>query len=258
MRNALVLLTAIACLSTLPFSASASTIRSSFINIAMGDGSVRVLLPDPDPRGTFRGSVSAVLCDGSVREGTQCAAGQTIEGAVSLTFQGSIFPFIEGNVSFTDAGAPTGLSVTFSTLIPAISGLADTELSGSLTVPQTRTVPAPTLTGLFDLPFLSGGVFGDVFQTVTIVPDSTLALSNDGPVTRTWAPITGQFDCALVAGCQGIFLSMGFNGLGGGDTYQIGGRFDVDPAAPIPLPASVLLLGAGLGALGVTARRRRS
>lgn len=257
MRPALAMLAALALSSAAPVAVEAATITQSFINISMGGGGVRLLLPAAGADGGFRDAGSAVLCDGSVRVGTQCGANEVIEGLVSFSVEGSIFPFIDGTVTFIDYGAPTSLGVTFSALIPAISGLADTELSGSFTAPQSRKSPPATVTGLFGTPFVSGGVFGDSQETALFVADSSLALSDSGPTTKTWDPTTGVFDCATVGVCAGVFVFMGFDGLGDGGAYQISGRFDIDPVAPIPLPAPVALLAAGLGLLGLTARRRR-
>lgn len=260
MRLSLAMLAAFAFLPSATYAVTAVTPTVPFVNVALGSGNIRLLLPAADQNGAFRDSRTVVLCDGSVREATQCGANELLEGSVSLSVVGSIFPEITGTVTFVDAGSPTSLGVTFSTLIPEIPGLADTELSGSFTVPQSRTSPPPTVTGLFGFPFVSGGVIGDAQQTVTSVPDSSIALSDSAPVNKTWDPITGTFDCASVGGCEVMFVTMGFNGLGGGTSYQISGRFDIDAATvpPIPLPAPVALLATGLGLLGLAARRRRA
>lgn len=238
------------------FAAPVAAAPVATITVALGSATPVVLTADHDPdSGRFGGSF--VLCDGSVRVGaTACAS--PADSAVVIEMSGSIFPEITGTVSFFDAGAPTSLTVTFGALIPVIPGLADAELSGSFTVPQDRETPPRTVTALPGLPFVWGGVLLPGPVTVLEVGDDPLTLSNDGPVTLTWDPITGTVDCASGGGCESIFLSMGFVGLGGDTQYQIGGRFDIDaaPTAPVPLPAPLALLAAGLGLMGLAGRRR--
>lgn len=258
MRLTLAMLAAFAFLPSVSQAVPVGVPTVPYINVALGSGNIRLLLPAVDADGTFRDSRNVVLCDGSVREATACASDELLDGAVSLSVRGSIFPEVSGVVAFTDFGAPTSLAVTFGTPIPVIPGLAETELSGSFTVPQVRTSPPPAVTGLFGLPFVGGGVIGSVLQTVAFVPDDSITPSNSAPVTTTWDPIAGTFDCALVGGCESIYLTMGFNGLGDGTFYQIGGRFDVDAAVttPVPLPAPLALLAVGLGLMGLAGRRR--
>ena len=60
----------------------------------------------------------------------------------------------------------------------------------------------------------------------------------------------GSGDFLTVAGLRTRTLTFKFSGSGGIDNLQV--------TAPVPLPASAVLLLGGLGALGVLRRRKRA
>lgn len=248
-----------ATLATLAAQAASAAVVSAVptVNVRLGEASIEILLPPPDAQGSFRGSFSLVLCDGSVREATACAANEVLDALVSVSALGSIFPFIDGVVSFTDFGTPTVLSVTFSTVIPEIVADATTALIGSVTVPADRSgnPVAPSSPG----GFIEGYAFGPGGQAVVLALGDT-PITPDPLQSKTvdLGPIAGVFDCTSLDGCTVIALAMGLNGLGGGTSYSLAGKFDMDAGpAPIPLPASVAGLAGALVALGFAAHRRR-
>lgn len=228
---------------------------ASSILVQLGQSSLRLPVA-VDGDGLLRGAFSLISCDGSVREGIACDGSVMPDAALVVGVSGSIFPFLDGVVSFTDFGAPSPLSLSFSALIPQIDGLADTVLSGSVTVPAGRVSPVVTaLAGGAFIESALGGPGG--FATAATVGDGAITRDADNGATETYGPIIGQFDCAALGGCTTIALVMGVQGTGDGDTYQLAGRFDVDAApAVVPLPASAALLLGGLAALGALGRRR--
>lgn len=228
-------------------------------SISFGSLGIDVPLSPVDSKGGFTGRNSVVLCDGSVRVGSACAQGEEIDALVSFVVEGSIYPFIEGVISSFDAGSATSMTASFSSLIPDIAGASITSISGSVTVPADRTLE-PVETALDDA-FVEGIVGGPGgmmepanVEVKTITPDETQVR------TVTFAPIGGTFDCAVVNGCTLIAVAMGVKGHGGGTSYVLSGRFDLDAVTttPVPLPASLPLLVGAFAALGVAAGRRRA
>jgi hypothetical protein len=257
MRLMLAALAAVALLPTASYAATVGQNNQPFVDVALGSAGIRLVLPAAGPDGQFRGSASLVLCDGSVRTGVACGVNELAGAFLSLSVRGSIFPEILGNVTFVDAGTPTALNVTFTTLIPTIPGAATTSIEGSFTVPSDRTgtpVVSPLLSGSFveGLAVGPSGSFRVDVADGSITPDPLL------PTTESWGPFAGIADCAAIDGCVSMSLVMGLQGLGGGAQYEMSGRFDLNGVPPtvVPLPAPLALLAAGLGLLLGAAVRR--
>jgi hypothetical protein len=258
MRLTFAALTAIAFLPTATFAITAGPPTVPYVDVALGSGNIRLLLPAADNDGKFGGRAFVVQCDGSVREATACGANEQLDASVSLSVEGSIFPEISGSITFVDAGSATSLIASFGVLIPSIPGAASTILEGSVTVPANRSGTAVT-SALPSGQFIEGGATGPGgtaypanLGLVSIVPDPL------DPKTVSGGPVAGTFDCATIGGCELMVLAMAVNGQGGGAQYLLSGRFDLDAATPtpVPLPAPLALLAAGLALLGVAARRR--
>jgi hypothetical protein len=213
--------------------------------------------------GLFRGGVTLnasdgriVSCDGSViPSGVLTACDGSVipgDGSVKISASGSINPFLDFAVSFLDAGDPTDISVLFGAPIAPIPGLASTALQGYLDIPGAQDRLGSVETILPSGKFIEGSVNGALALAV-----------GEGPIAQTGAaraipfgPVAGGLDCAAYAGgCTFITAAYGLTGLGGGQQLAFGGRFDVDAATPVPLPAPVLLLAAALGGLSLLRRR---
>jgi hypothetical protein len=246
-----------ACRAPAPASAIVA-IEGPVASIVLDGVGIDIPLPLADPNsGSFRGAGSVVQCDGGLSEGDACGAGETTGAVIGYQIDGSIFPFISMMLSFSDFGAPSALVASVSSFIPGVPGFADTEIEGAATVPQSAT-PMIVATALPGGAFVEGFVSGPGgMASAADVGDGAVMQSAMGPVTEMWGPFAGVFDCAAIGGCDMMRLDVGLSGLGGGETYQIEGRFDLD-AAIVPLPASLPLLLGGIGVLAATRRRRRS
>jgi hypothetical protein len=209
--------------------------------------------------GRFRGGLSFLACDGSVLPaGAQLCDGSVLPNDMSLTVLGSVFPFVDLTVSVVDNGLPTlFVASVFVPLGAPIAGLGDWSLEGTLTVPgrprvQGTVSPGGTPSGRFIEGLLNGGV--------PLASLGALPVAQDvGLVVAAFGPSAGTTDCgAIIGGCTGMTLVVGFTGLGDGQSTTINARFNLDPATPIPLPAALPLLAAGLGLLGVIGRRSKA
>jgi hypothetical protein len=172
----------------------------------------------------------------------------------ALSFSGNTDPFVDYSVSFTDAGAPTSLTVTFSTVIvPAAYTHATSSLAISLTGAQGSTV---SLAPLAPATYIgSGAAAGTSFPMTSLGVDVGSACSGTGAVTCTpdsaesfFAPLTANL---LVA-------SAAFQLSGGGDRAILDGNVTIDTKArPVPEPTLTVLLGTALAALAARRHRRR-
>ena len=255
MRLALAVLPVVAALLATPASAIALLLPA----VQAGIGGVDLPLGTIEVQndGSFRGGFPAVACDGSaLPSGAQLCDGSVLPNEMSVTVSGSIFPFIDMTVSVVDNGAPTLFVVSvFLPLDPGITGMADWSLEGTLTVPgkprlQGVVSPGGTPSGHFVEAQLNGGVPLASLGALSVAQGT-------GDVVAGFGPSSGMTDCGAIGGCSGMTLWLGFTGLGDGQSMAINGRFNLDPATPIPLPAALPLLAAGLGLLGVMGRRSR-
>lgn len=230
----------------------------------MGDGSVRVcdgsvricdgsVIPTPVAAVAADGSVRlrtqiALLGDGSVRlgDGSVIPADQDGIALTSLTFSPN--PFITGTVSVVDAGSPTPFIITFGGSLSLGATDFSYALSGSATLTDAAgdgvSMGAVNLLGLSTKGLVAGGVDGGGVATI----GSTLTGNGTTPLT----PTSGTGSCVA---CAVKFLALGFEGSGGGDTYALSGRFDIEVATPVPAPAPLALLASGLVLLGLARRR---
>jgi hypothetical protein len=204
--------------------------------------------------GGFGARFDGERCDGGAIPGANglCEGGVAFN-TLSLTASGSVFPFADLSMTVVDNGDPSVFTALLSITTSPIAGLADWTLTGEVTVPASQNIageviPAGTTSGLFLDAFVNGGFFAGLGAGPV----------TQGPQAKTvpFGPIGGVFDCAPLGDCSSMALLIGFKGLGGGQTTTFSGRFDLNPATPIPLPAAAPMLLGGLGALALAGRRR--
>ncbi len=179
-------------------------------------------------------------------------------------------PVAASEIEVTTGSAVGSVSLTF-TIDPAISIAGQDAASGfrhifeffldfraSVAAPSTRVFSTVTLGG-GDL-FATGGGVSEVIYDI----DGVGGL-NDLEIFEApgFAPSSQSSDSFLVAGPSSLSLFGLIEGdTGSGDTAGLSTftlTFDLEGQEPpaIPLPASVLLLVAGLGGLGIAGRRSR-
>lgn len=162
----------------------------------------------------------------------------------------------------TDAGAPSEFAVALSVpLAPPILRKA----SFSLTLFGSCTDGAADGCGItpgtiVPIPPAIAGYFVNAFANVVGTRGAAAANATPGgnfPSVNPWSTLTGVFNCgAIVGGCTTFDTIIDITGSGGGDSIGLTARFQIDP---IPMPATLMLLGVGLlGAAGFTWRQRRA
>lgn len=174
-----------------------------------------------------------------------------------LTYGGNVDPFHNFSATITDGGAPTTFTVTIITPIVPLTGTVLWAFEGTLSaIDGDGNLESAA-------PGLPGPLFFQSFIDTTAVASlggPPVAEVNPGDEAPTVFAANGSFACG-VSGCGQIVTAFGMTGsggndLGGADQYLITAEFTVLPA-PIPLPASALLLaGALIAAAGLTRPRR--
>ena len=167
----------------------------------------------------------------------------------------AVFP-----TAFLDAGAPSTFSSLSSTLLSdrpingTIFWLA--RFFGSCSDGAAAAVTGCSLNPNNFAPALVKFSI-DGLQLGTI--GSAITFPGAGPNNFDFGPVTGSFDCDLVNGCDLVDIVLSFNGSGGSDTYNNFGILLSLRNTPfqVPVPASVLLLTAGFGALAFARRRKK-
>lgn len=85
-----------------------------------------------------------------------------------------------------------------------------------------------------------------------------------GPIFAPYGVFTdaGTIDCDAFGTCDTFGIEFGFTGSGGGDTYALNGRFELnaepDGPTPLPEPGAALVFGAGLLLVSHVTRRQRA
>lgn len=235
---------------------SAATYSPALVTLAIGGVASEAVAVDVDEDGRFRDSLDFALCDGSVRPG----AGQLCDGSVvpsetaSLSLSGSVFPFIDAALSFSDGGTPTSIVMTIILPIVAILGPAAASLEGSVTLPNDRLTPGIVWPAPGDSHFLTGSTGPGIPSLTSVLATGTgpVVQPAAAPEVTSFGPVSTSFDCTPLGGCTFIQLELSMTGLGDGQTSLITGRFDVDAApAAVPLPAASFLLAGAFAAVCV-------
>jgi hypothetical protein len=160
-------------------------------------------------------------------------------------------PVITAAIGVVDFGAASSFAVAVAApLAPPIAGLA----TGSLSISGSF---AGTGGGSAD-PFLTPGIAQATIEG-TGVADAGPAAVFVSP-SDTYGPFTVPYnvDCANFGGtCDSFDLQISFTGSGGNDAISFTAIHTLDPA-PIPEPATFVLLGLGLLGTAFVVRKRRS
>ncbi len=203
---------------------------------------------------TFDLPVSNFRFDGQVR-GNLGATEANPDGELgfALEVSGEVFPKISFTGQFSDYGAPSTFAITVTLPFPAIPGSIDYAVFGEIENAEGNGTPVSIIPG--QNAFFGFFVNGDPLTSLGIIPVP-------GGVTVS-ASGSGSIECAFAPGGACTQMSTLFIGKGPGDGqfFRVASTYDLDTGVtlpPVPLPASLGLLLAGLGGLAVAARRTRA
>ncbi|MEL6323443.1 MAG: VPLPA-CTERM sorting domain-containing protein [Pseudomonadota bacterium] len=189
---------------------------------------------------------------------TPDTGGVPTDGLITSLVASSSIEVDDGGQAGASASASTTPEFTYQLVY---GGLSEIEIDLELNFDQFLNIENPLFASLVDGLYLTdlslqGGLdeFGNEF----------FVASNQSPVE--FLSPTGSFNDVEAGEASvnfngsfidpGIILNSDFNTLTVTYSLQANALVDAGPAAPIPLPAAAWMLLAGLGALGVIARRR--
>jgi len=199
---------------------------------------------DPFLLGTVPLAPGGTVVPGLVASGTPPGV---FLGALLLPLSGAFSGTLVTAV-FREAGGTLDFYYQFSISAgPFFDGLTTTNYTGFATQVGFRTDGASLLAGFF--------VNGTIFPTLA---DRNAAGNLVG--FSFGAPIAPGFTSVVfVISTDATTFNTGFNTLTGvaGGTFTVSGFAPVAPVAPVPEPATVLLLGAGLAGVAARVRKRR-
>lgn len=166
-----------------------------------------------------------------------------------LTISGNVDPFHTITATFTDSGPASTFLFGILTPIVPLTGLVNYTIQGTITGTDTDGNAENFLPGLSSGFFFEHRIEGTVVSSLGNTP------LTEGPTPYPFSA-SGSFTCGA-GGCSPLVSTFGLTGSGGGDVYQMTASLVVTPA-PIPVPATGVLLATGLlGAAGAARLRRR-
>lgn len=165
--------------------------------------------------------------------------------------------FEAGSLSFQEVGAPNDFVAWCLEVTQLIASQADYTAGATLLDPLREGLISRLFTGYADAAATAVGAAALQLAAWEIIEEESANVPSGLDVTS--GRFTAASSTANVAETANLFLSTldQFEANYRINYFQSADSQDIFTVAPIPIPASILFLGAGIGALAVTRRRQQ-